>query len=248
MSVLVTFQASVGPLPATDTQLEAVVRRALQRNPHLRRGQVKVKAASGEVRLEGQVANMALRRRVFRRVASIRGVLAIDDRITLAGTRLPDRTVDLRLWSRLAIYADLNPPHLHWEVEDGQVTVQGEVSTVGRLLFLRDVMSRVTGVRSLDLDDVEVRSFTRRPLSGKRLRRAIIRMVKDPNMFPIAGHFEVRLQGQQIVLEGRVPRLIDRMEAVEVARLAGRDLEIVDHLILDPSLGRLVIKSASPSP
>ncbi len=237
--------AAVGPLPATDAELAAAVREALSRDPALGRLGLQVEATDGTIRLEGNTPTLALRREAVRLTAAERGVLAVEDLLSLPQGPA-DRTVALRVANRLSPYADLRSPVLETTVEEGRVRVLGRVGTVGRLLFLDKLVASVEGVAAIDLSGVEVESFATASRDDARIQEAVFSLIRNPLVFPVAGRVEVAVAGGDVTLTGTVPRLIDRMEAEMVAWLVGGVTGVANEIQVDPGLGRNRVREPGP--
>jgi osmotically-inducible protein OsmY len=148
----------------------------------------------------------------------------------------------LHLANQLTPYADLRAPVLVLQVTDGQVRAQGQVGTIGRLLFLDKLLARVEGVVAIDLSGVGVESFATASRADDRIQETIFSLIRNPFVFPISGEVEVAVTAGDVVLTGLVPRLIDRMEAEKVARLVAGVHNILNEIEIEPSLGRLHVR------
>lgn len=84
-------------------------------------------------------------------------------------------------------------------------------------------------------------------LSGSvpTLRVAVLHLMRDPYVFPVSGRIQIETRDGMFVLTGTVPRLIDKMEALDVAALVVDRERIQDELLIDPSYGRLQRRSAA---
>ncbi|MCZ6600580.1 MAG: BON domain-containing protein [Acidobacteria bacterium] len=230
--------AAVGPIPVTDRDLATAVSTALDRDLTLSRLRLTVQASSGKVTLNGQVPNLNLQREAIRLAAGQRGVLAIDDRIELRTGDPADRTVLLRIESVLSPYADLREPHLRIKVVSGRVLPSGTVGTIGRLLFLEERLSGITGVRFVDLSDVSLETERSSPAGDEILHDAILALLRNPMIFPVSGNIQVDVVDGEAILSGEVPRLIDSMEAEFVAGLVSGSGNIQNELTINPHHGR----------
>jgi osmotically-inducible protein OsmY len=230
-------QAGVGPPPASDAALAEAVEKVLGRDDALRRLRLRVEAEAGSIRLVGSVPTLALKREAVRRTAGQRGVLAIEDQLTLGWAETADRTVQLRLNRRLSLHSDFRPPNLLLSVLDGEVSGTGRIGTIGRKLFLERLITQVEGVRSIDLSGVLVEGFDAEPPDDAYLQEVVTSLLWSREIFPVSGRFEVEVEAAQVTLVGSVPRLIDRMEAVEIASRVPGIAAVVDELEVDPGLG-----------
>ena len=76
---------------------------------------------------------------------------------------------------------------------------------------------------------------------------AVLHLIRDPYQFPVSGRIDVEARDGFFVLKGTVPRLIDKMEALDVAALVVDRQRIRDELRIDPNLGRLRQHSGVPA-
>jgi osmotically-inducible protein OsmY len=224
----------------TGAKLAAAVSERFERAPRLRSVGLRIGASGGTVTLSGRLRTLALYREAMRTAASVRGVLALDDRMIVHPVP-SDRTIEVRLWRTLSPHADFS--RLDIAVRGSVVSATGRVASPGRLALLRDLAEGIEGVRGVDLAALEVASFDRHEMSREDLREAVERLIRSSDLHPIPGDFEVLLTDEGIVLSGRVPRLINRMEAMTIASLAGPDVPVVDRLEVDPELGRVRFRS-----
>lgn len=239
--------APVGPLPATDADLAAFVARDFERDPALRGRRLEVSAESGVVRLTGSLPTLLDCRRALRRAAACRGVLAVENLCEVATRGASDATVSTRLSYRLSLHNDLRPRRVNLEIRDGAVRATGQVSSPGRRLFLEEIIAGTDGVTTVDTGDVRIEledNETRPEVIVDRVKA----MLASPLRFPISGTIEVSMKGDVLVLSGDVPRLIDRIEAADVARFVAGVREIEDLLVVRPELGRAHVTDAGTLP
>jgi osmotically-inducible protein OsmY len=246
LAVSTTALAAVGALPTTDRELRISVADAISRDRALDRLHLKVTAVDGTVTLAGQVPDLNLHREAIRLAAGRRGVLEIRDELTLDTGDPPDRTVYLRILARTAQHRDLREPTLTMAVRDGVAIPAGQVGTIGRLLFLEELLAGIKGVRRVNLGAVRVETEIGRDADDKVLHDAILALLRNPLVFPVSGRIQVDVVAGEVTLSGEVPRLIDRMEAEFVAGLVGGVSRVENLLEIDPTHGRMRVRSFSP--
>jgi len=237
----------VGPLPASADELAAVVTKVFERDPALRGHRLQVSAESGTIRLTGTLPTLLDCRHALRRAAACRGVLAVENLCEVATRGASDATVSTRLSYRLSLHPDLRPRRVNFEIMDGAVRASGQVSSPGRRLFLEEMIAGTDGVTAVDTGDVRIEAeenTTRPEIIVDRVRA----LLASPLRFPIAGTIEVAMRGDILVLSGAVPRLIDRIEAENVARFVSGVREIDDLLTVQPELGRAHVVDAGDIP
>jgi len=154
--------------------------------------------------------------------------------------------VHLRILARTAQHRDLREPTLTMAVRDGVAIPTGQVGTIGRLLFLEELLAGVKGVRRVNLGAVRVETEIGRDADDKVLHDAILALLRNPLVFPVSGRIQVDVVAGEVTLSGEVPRLIDRMEAEFVAGLVGGVSRVDNLLEIDPTHGRMRVRSFSP--
>ena len=237
--------ATVGPLPSTDRELAASVAEALSLDRVLDRLRLEVEAEDGIITLAGEVPNLNLHREAIRLAASRRGVYEIIDQLTVDTDNAADRTVRLRALSRMAQHQDLREPSMTLAVLEGVAIPTGQVGTIGRLMFLEELLSGIQGVRKVDLGSVQVETEIGRQVDDKVLHDAILALLRNPLVFPVSGRIEVDVLDGEVTLSGEVPRLLDRMEAEFVAGLVGGVRRVENNLTIDPTRGRVRVRDFS---
>jgi osmotically-inducible protein OsmY len=237
--------ATVGPLPTTDRELVTSVEDALSRDRTLDRLQLDVQAENGIITLAGEVPNLNLHDEAIHLTASRRGVLEIRDNLTLDTGNTSDRTVKLRILAVLAQHRDFREPWLSLAIQDGVAAPRGQVGTIGRLLFLEQLVAGVSGVRQVDLGAVTVETELNRDVDDNDLHDAILALLRNPLVFPVSGRITVDVIDGEVTLSGVVPRLLDRMEAEFVAGLVGGVNLVENQLTIDPTHGRMRVRDFS---
>ncbi len=240
-----TSLAAVGPLPGNDAELVEAVQNTLERDRALSRIDLQVEAAAGVITLSGTAPTLQLKRQAVRRAAAQRGVLALQDHLEVDWRGHSDRAIRLRIRSRLAPYSDLRPPALQVQVQDGIVYAQGQLGTMGRLLFLDERLAAIEGVRHVDLSGIALETHRGVHPEDDLLRDAILSLLRHPLVFPVSGRIRVDVEQARVTLSGPVPRLVDRLEAAFVAGLLAGVDSIENNLEVDPAYGRVRVRDFS---
>ena len=171
-------------------------------------------------------------------------IVKLDD---LVLPEIGPRDVHLRILARTAQHRDLREPSMTIVVREGVAIPTGQVGTIGRLMFLEELLSGVQGVRQVDLSAVQVETEVGRRADDKVLHDAIFALLRNPLVFPVSGRIEVDVLDGEVTLSGEVPRLIDRMEAEFVAGLVGGVSRVENNLTIDPTRGRMRVREFSPN-
>lgn len=231
--------ASVGAIPTSDRDLLRAVSEIVQRDRKLDALRLRLEADAGTLTVSGMASTLNLKREALRRVAGQRGVLAIVDHIAVATGDPADRTVHLRIRSRLAPHVDLRAPLFQVDVTGGIAYARGQVGTIGRLLFLDELLGGIKGVRDVDLSGVTIETHVGTEPEDKILRDAILSLLRNPYVFPVSGNIQVKVEDSLVTLSGEVPRLLDSMEAVFVAGLVAGITGVENRMEINPAYGRM---------
>ncbi|MFQ5719087.1 MAG: hypothetical protein ACE5IK_06025, partial [Acidobacteriota bacterium] len=74
----------------------------------------------------------------------------------------------------------------------------------------------------------------------------MVNLIRDPYRFPVSGRVDVEVQDHVFVLTGTGPRLLDRLEALDVAALVADRSRLRDEMTINPDLGRLRVHTGIP--
>jgi osmotically-inducible protein OsmY len=116
----------------TDDRLEEEIRLALERSPFLDdSAEVRVRVRNGRAILEGNVHSAIVQRKAGEIAASLRGVLVVDNRLTVIRhwRYEPDEDIREDVLEQLRWSPYLDEDAIEVSVENGLVTLRGEVET-----------------------------------------------------------------------------------------------------------------------
>jgi osmotically-inducible protein OsmY len=114
----------------SDHQLQKAVLEQLDFEPSIDSSHIGVAAREGVVTLTGHVPSIGEKRAAERAVGHVRGVKAVIDCLTveLPGHRqTPDETLAERAYARLASNSSVPADRIHLSVDDGVLTLHGDV-------------------------------------------------------------------------------------------------------------------------
>lgn len=232
--------------PYDDVELERRARERLDRDLSVRRLPVRVSVRSGIARLEGEVETLGQIEAARRAVAQVRGLVHLESALRVPAGLADDARLEEDLRRSLERYPKLQRIPLALDIEDGQARVEGQVPTASERHLVLEAAREVRGLRGLDLrlQVGEGRS------DDTSLERRIRGLLSDRVRFPVRGRIDVRVRDGTAILEGRVGRIIDKLEAEEVAWLVG-GLRGVQNLIMvvpRPPVRRLTDGSEEEAP
>jgi osmotically-inducible protein OsmY len=200
--------------PYDDRELERAARERLERLYDLRSATLSVSVRAGLARIEGQVDSLAQAEKARRAVAQIRGLAELDSRIQVRDAAVDDARLKVELEREIGRFPGLQGLVIDARVERAEATLAGRVRTAGERRLLLEAARAVEGVRAVDLR-IEVSEGADE--DDATLQRQIRGLLADRVRFPIRGRVQVTVRDRAAVLEGVVPRLIDRLDAEEVA-------------------------------
>jgi osmotically-inducible protein OsmY len=200
--------------PYDDHDLEQAARDRLQRLHELRTASLSVSVRAGLARIEGQADSLAQVEKARRAVAQVRGIAELDNRIQVRDTASDDLRLTLELEREIERFPGLQGLAVEIRVAQAAATLEGRVHTAGERRLLLEAARGVAGLRSVELR-LEVAEGSDK--DDAALQRQIRGLLADRVRFPIQGRVQATVRDRTAVLEGVVQRLIDRLDAEEVA-------------------------------
>ncbi len=209
-----------------DRQLEADVAAELEYDPQVNAEAIDVSVRNGVAALQGVVGTYSERRAAEAaalRVAGLRGLVTMVDVKLQPVHRRSDAEIaaaeDLLRWHSL-----VPEDKVHAEVEDGWVTLEGEVDYEYQRVSAEQCLRHLVGVRHLD------NKITLRPRAdagdiGAKISAALARHARRE-----ADRIAVDAQGGTITLRGRVGSLAERDAVIGTAYGAQGVTEVVSEL------------------
>lgn len=212
----------------TDAQLQADVLAELDWDPAVNPENIGVTVKDGVVTLTGHLATFMEKHaaeRAVHRVAGVRG-LALDLDIRLRDTH-DDEDIARRAVAALALNSLVPPGKVKVEVEDGWVTLTGEVDWVYQSTIAEQVVAPMAGVRGL-INDITVRPRVKADNIAEHISAALKRRAQRE-----AEHITVDVQGTVVTLRGKVHSLAEREAALGAARATTGVSQVVDRLSVE---------------
>lgn len=216
-----------GPVRGPDAALARTVR------SHLRIRQdfplLRIQCREGVVSVSGELSSLARKREIVDVVASVPGVLAVEEGALRVGpSGITDGTLKRRIQSVLRA-ALIDSARVDMTVESGRVRVELPASERSMRADLETLLERLRGVRGLVIR--VAREKKRRGSSGRqaaRIRRDLALL------YPKAGKLEVTLFGSVAVLSGSV-------NSLSTKRAVGRTVRQYDSV--DRVVNKLAIRA-----
>lgn len=201
----------------------------LARNPRIRHSEIAVIVKDGAVTLNGMVLTLDEKIYAERAVKDLRDVRAIANDIEV---KLPEqmRKADERIAEQigrlLTWYSSLRNMDVKANVDDGHVTLTGEVD----FLYQREVAAeRVAELDGVSAVSNEIKIRERRAIDEKEVKRQIIAALHRHANIEASG-IQVSIADGEVRLEGTVGAYRERDLVVEAVRATAGVRDIVDNL------------------
>jgi osmotically-inducible protein OsmY len=211
----------------TDEQLKSDISEELAWDPAINDTHIGVIVKDGVVTLAGHLDTFAEKHAVekaVRRVAGVRAI-ALDLEVKLAANHRRDDS-DIAEAANVALRLNSIVPmdKVRVEVEDGWVTLSGEVDWAYQLASAEQCIRPLAGVRGL------TNNITIKPrVKGKDVA-AQITAAFTRHAVREAKHIDISVDGATVTLSGKVDSLAEHDAAIGVAFSAHGVSHVVDHL------------------
>ena len=214
---------------SSDEELRSDVLAELERNPRIRHSEIAVIVKDGAVTLNGIVMTLDEKICAERAVKDIRGVRAIanDIEVELAEQmRKADEGLAEQIGRLLSWYSSLRNMDVKAKVDDGRVTLTGEVD----FLYQKEVVAeRVAELEGVSAVSNQIKIRKRRTIDEQDVRRQIVAALHRHANIEAAG-IRVSIADGEVRLEGTVGAYRERDLVVEAVRATAGVRDIVDNL------------------
>jgi osmotically-inducible protein OsmY len=217
-----------------DSDIKRDVEDELRSDPDIDATDIATAVKDGVVTLAGFVRSFRQRRKAERDVKRVDGVAGVANNIEVRLPiihRRPDPDV-----ARDAVEAIKSELPLSWErirviVEDGLITLEGEVEWHYQLERAEEAVARVRGVKGILLNKIEVRPQV--PAVGiKRKIEEALRRAAEVDASRIA----VEANGSEIILRGTVRSWAEREQAERAAWSAQGVSKVDNRIMIDVAI------------
>lgn len=211
----------------TDSQLQSDVMAELRWEPQVDHENVGVSVRNGVVTLTGYVPNYAQKHAAERAAGRVAGVKAIAEEIAVRFATDPG-TSDSEIAQRVVSILEWDvtvPEAIKVKVEDGRVTLTGQVGWNYQRDAAARVAGRVHGVRSV-CNLIEVKP----KLTTADVRERIVAALKRASAAD-AGAISVSVEGGTVRLSGRVKGWNERKLAEDAAWAAPGVSKVEDEIV-----------------
>ena len=201
----------------SDGRIEAAVHTELFLEPRVLSGTIDVEVEEGITTLSGAVASLEARRRAVARARNVRGVRAVVDRLDVAPTERPDAEIAEDVRMTLTYDPTADAYELGVEVEDGVVTLTGEVDSWHERELAERLAASVPGVLGID-DRI---TFEQDLVRADSEIEADVESRLTWDLDVDAGLIDVEVDAGRVSLMGHVGSARERQEAIGDAWVAG---------------------------
>jgi osmotically-inducible protein OsmY len=215
----------------TDDKLRADVLAELARSPRIRSSEIGVIVKDGAVTLSGMVHTLDEKACAERAVRNIKGVRAIADDIEVklpAEMRKADEHVAEQISRVLTWYSSLRNMDVRAEVDDGHVTLTGEVDFLYQKSLAAERVAELESVRSVS-NQITIRDL--RAIDEDEVKRQIAAALHRHAAVEASG-IRISVANGTVFLEGVVEACCERDLIAEAARTTHGVREVVDKLTI----------------
>jgi osmotically-inducible protein OsmY len=211
----------------SDSELERRVREKLRMSPMLMRESIRVTVSERKATLSGKATTLRAGWEAVRVAGRIDGLRAVRSELTVS-SKATDATIGA--YVRTVFRGTLRWETLQVEVQDGLVTLRGEVDDARMRLDARRKAASVRGVLGVvdeletpHQDDETIRSHLEKFFSGRLGPR-------------VDGEIEASVSDGRVTLSGEVPRPSSRMDAEDLTWGVNGVVEVRNELVVVPEI------------
>lgn len=218
-----------GQRSKSDDDIRADVLAALTENPRVAHSEISAVVKYGTVTLNGMVATLDEKVCAERAVKSIKGVRAVANDIEV---KLPDemRKADERLAEQigrlLSWYSSLRDMEVQATVDDGRVTLTGEVDFLYQKALAAERVAELDGVSAVS-NRIEIR--TPHAVHEQDIQRQIMAALNRHASIE-ASRIQISLADGEVKLAGTVGAYRERDLVIEAVRATAGVRNIIDDL------------------
>ena len=218
-----------GTAVTNDDELRSDVRAELRRNPRIRNSEIAVTVKYGAVTLNGMVLTLDEKNCAERAVKSIRGVRAIANDIEVKlpdDMRKADEGIAEQIGKLLSWYSSLRNMDVNADVDDGRVTLTGEVDFLYQKALVAERVAELDGVSDVS-NQIKIREC--RAIDEQEVKREIMAALQRHATIEASG-IDISVADGQVKLEGTVGAYRERDVVVEAVRATAGVRDVVDNL------------------
>ena len=214
---------------SNDDQLRSGVLAELARNPRIGSSEIAVTVKHGAVTLNGMVLTLDEKICAERAVKNIKGVRAVANDIEVKlpdEMRRADEGIAEQIGRLLSWYSSLRNMDVKANVDDGRVTLTGEVDFLYQKALVAERVAELEGISAVS-NQIKIRE--RRAIDGQEVKRQIVAALHRHANIEASG-IDVSVEDGEVKLEGTVGAYRERDLVVEAVRATAGVRDIIDNL------------------
>lgn len=216
----------------SNEELQKDIQLAIMWQPKLCATDIGVTCKQGVITLDGTVDSYAKKDMVQKAVRNVVGVRAIVNHITvtLAHLNVPaDEDIEKAIDNAFKWHWDIPSQHLRVKVEDGFVTLEGEVNWAREKEAARKTVSTILGVKGV-LNNIQLCAKPNAVINVRDIEKALFRnaAINDEDI-------KVEIKDGSVYLTGSVPSLFQKDEAEKMAWNAPGVAAVHNFLSIEPT-------------
>lgn len=190
-----------------------------------------VEVSEGTVGLSGTVRTLYQKWQALDQTSRVRGVLAIRDAIELEGGSRSNSGLLDTVERRLEDIPRVANQKLEISVNDGTVTLKGEVNDARIRFAARDAVAGIVGVTAV------VDAITSKEMDDATLQKQLTQVLGRSSLDHVPGKIDIAVVNGVVTLAGEVPRLWERIDAERTVLTVNGVNGVVNQLEVKPKPG-----------
>ncbi|MEN0054231.1 MAG: BON domain-containing protein [Mucilaginibacter sp.] len=214
----------------TDSEIQKQVMEELKWEPILNATEIGVAVKHGVVTLSGQVSTYSKKAVAQRAAWRVKGVkaVAIDLEVVLSNdNRLPDTLIAENVLSALKWHTSIPDEKLKVKVEDGQVSLEGEVEWGYQKDAAMNAVRWLKGVKGI------ISLITVKPRVDIKVIKDNITKALERRADIESNGIKIEALGNKIILKGKVHSWSERVEVGHAAWSAPGVSDVDDQIVID---------------
>lgn len=209
----------------------AAVEKALHDAQSIDGRMISVAEKNGTIVLSGEVDDLLTHDRALRIAASVEGVRAIDDKLTVRPNGQTDELIERDVATAIAV----DPAMEFWEIDatvmDGVVTLRGSVNSYAEKSLAAKVAKGVSGVRSV-INEITIDHAVER--TDRQIAQDVTQVLRW-NTTVNSSSIDIEVDNAVVTLSGEVDSLYEKKQAVRLSRVVGvKDVRVADLAVRQP--------------
>lgn len=223
------------PAYMLDANISNAVTRQINADPAIANHSIKVFVNNGVVTLQGTMPHLLAKQRVIRSTELVRGVLGIVDQLAILPINVSDKKIIENIEWLLDKNLSTKTFKLDTKVENGKVTLSGNVASLPESVLAEAIASSVAGVKKID-NRIQIDRTQDR--TDQEIKHGVEQTLAWDRRVD-SGLISVNVKNGHVMLMGKVGSAAERQQAkVDARTIAGARSVDIEQLQVDPSLSR----------